>query len=94
MNQWLVFKGYDEEHQYYDEKGLILGFVRGSHFRKQDGWTAHSECGLGPSRIGRYISLEAAITAVEEEINRELVNQIAAQATLFKSSEIEGPADV
>lgn len=94
MNQWRVFKGYDEEHQYHNEKGRILGFVRGSNWGKQDGWTAHQERYFGSKRIGRYISLETAKAAVEEEVSRELADQIAAQATLFKSSEIEGPADV
>lgn len=53
--------GYDEEHLYADQHERIVGEVYGSQFRSHKGWRAILE----EQSIGRYLTLEAAKTAIE-----------------------------
>ena len=89
-NQWRELKVYAETHQYYDDKGLILGFVRRFKAENPDSWTAHREAGDGPYRIGRYISLETAKAAVEEDSSQYLSRKLAVNDLFFESAETEG----
>lgn len=56
--------GFHKEWRYVDNKGRIIGGVRGSEHQESDGWYAHVET---PSRInlGRFVIPDLAKRAVE-----------------------------
>lgn len=63
--KWVVFGGYHEEHLYVDELEEIVGWVYGSLFHKNKGWSAAIGCKGGSGRVGIYLTLDAAKAAVE-----------------------------
>jgi hypothetical protein len=63
--RWIKYEGYDETHQYVDEKGRILGVVHGSRFQEERGWYGSDETTVPATHLGRYVSVDEAKAAIE-----------------------------
>ena len=69
--KWIKHEGYNETHQYVDEKGRILAEVRGSYFEKDRGWEASDETVEPSERLGRYVTVDDAKRAAETKFKED-----------------------
>lgn len=61
---WRYFNGYHECYQYINDEGCIVGEVNGSAHEKSKAWFAYLTPGNKYESLGRYVTVDAAKSAV------------------------------